>query len=494
MPKSRPKPDKFLVVTAIPYVNDRPHLGHALLFTYADVLARYHRRRGAEVLFTTGTDEHGGKIAEKAAEAGLSPQALADRNSALFAQALPTLGITNDRFIRTTDWAHRSAVEAIWQKLKPHIEQGEFKGSYCLGCEAYKTATVVEQTEGVCPDHQRPYQELVETNHFFCWDDIVDQLREMIVSDQIQIRPLTLQAEVLNSLDNGPKRISVSRQKKNLDWGIAVPDDPDQVIYVWFEALMNYITVLGYPDGRDLQRFWPADVQVIGRDIIYFHAVVWPAMLIKLGLPVYRQIYAHGMVNIGGQKMSKSLGNTADPIELVGEFGLDSFRNYFLGQVPSYQDGDYSLDRFVGIHNQQLVDTLGNLIHRLQILAEKTSLPLELDSWPKLEVDQARPDLEKAVAGYLAECRFDQALGAIWDEIRFLNGYLETTSPWKIDNQTRQQAVLQSAIGYLLSVAEQLAPFLPDSAKIIEQVFGQGRLEPLAEPPFQKAEPPAKDD
>ncbi len=494
MARQHPSKDKFLVVTAIPYVNDRPHLGHALLFTYADVLARYHRRRGREVLFTTGTDEHGGKIAEKAAEQGLSPQALADRNSALFAQALPTLGITNDRFIRTTDWDHRSSVKAIWQQLKPYIESGEFKGFYCLGCEAYKTATVVEQAGGVCPDHQRPYQELVETNYFFKWDDIVGQLRDLIVSDQLQVRPLSLQAELLNNLDNGPKQISVSRQKKNLDWGIAVPDDPDQVIYVWFEALMNYITVLGYPDGQDLRRFWPADVQVVGRDILYFHAIVWPAMLIKLGLPVYRQIYAHGMVNIGGQKMSKSIGNTADPVELVEEFGLDSFRNYFLGQVPSYQDGDYSLDRFVGIHNQQLVDTLGNLIYRLQILAQKTSLPLDLDSWPGLEIDQPRPDLGQIVADYLAGCRFDQALGAIWDEIRFLNGYLETTSPWKIDSVDRQQTVLQSAVGHLLLVAEQLAPFLPESAKIIEQVFGHGRLEPLSKPPFKKVETLAKAD
>lgn len=487
MPQNKSQ-DKFLVVTAIPYVNDRPHLGHALLFTYADVLARYHRQKGAEVLFTTGTDEHGGKIVEKASEQGLSPQALVDRNSELFAQALPTLGITNDRFIRTTDWSHQSAVEAIWRQLKPSIETGEFRGSYCLGCEAYKTATVVEQTDGVCPDHQRPYQELVETNYFFCWDDIVDQLRDLIVSDQLRIRPQSLKAELLNNLDNGPKRISVSRQKKNLDWGIAVPDDPDQVIYVWFEALMNYITVLGYPDGEDLKRFWPADVQVIGRDILYFHAVVWPAMLIKLGLPVYQQVYAHGMVNVGGQKMSKSLGNTADPVELVGEFGLDSFRNYFLGQVPSYQDGDYSLQRFVDTHNNQLVDTLGNLIYRLQILAQKTNLPLDLKSWPALEIDRPRPDLSSTVADCLAECRFDQALGAVWEEIRFLNGYLETTSPWKLKDLDRQQKILQSAIGHLLLVAEQLAPFLPASAEIIEQVFGQGRLDPLAEPPFEKAE------
>lgn len=480
---------KFLVATTIPYANDKPHLGHAIEAVYADVLARYRRRRGDEVLFTTGTDEHGSKIAAKAAQEGVSPQALVDRNSPLFAQALPVLGATNDRFIRTTDWSHKEAVAVIWQRLEPHIEQGEFQGAYCSGCEAYKTPTVVEQTGGVCPDHQKPYQELAETNYFFRVGDFFDQIRRLINDDQLRIRPQGLQAAVLHDLETSPARVSISRPKESLAWGIPVPGDPEHVIYVWFEALMNYITVLGYPDSPDLQRFWPADVQILGRDVLYFHAVIWPAMLLGLQLPVCRQLYVHGLITVGGQKMSKSLGNSVGPLELVERFGLDSFRNYFLGQIPSYQDGDYDLGRFIEVHNRQLVDTLGNLVYRLQALAERDSLPLAGGDWPPLELDQPRPALDELVDQALADCRFDQALAAIWAEVRFLNGYLEQTAPWKLDQADRRQAVLRGAVGHLLFVAGQLAPFLPDVAAIVEQVFGQGRLKPLANPPFSKIDP-----
>ncbi len=492
MAKQRSTTDKFLVATAIPYVNDRPHLGHALEAIYADVLARYYRQQGREVLFTTGTDEHGNKIVEAAAQQGVSPQALVDRNSAQFAQSLSILGVTNDRFIRTTDWAHQESVAAAWRQLEPHLKFGEFRGSYCFGCEAYKTSTVVEQTDGICPDHQRPYQELSEKNYFFQVGDFADQIRDLIVKDQLQIRPQSLQAVVLNSLDTGPRQISVSRPKASLNWGIPVPDNPDHVIYVWFEALMNYITVLGYPEGGDLRRFWPADVQIVGRDVLHFHAVIWPAILLGLGLPVYRQIYAHGLITVGGQKMSKSLGNSVDPLELVARFGLDSFRNYFLGQIPSYQDGDYDPERFIEIHNHQLVDTLGNLIYRLQALAQRDKLKLDNKQWPPLKLDEPRPDLGRAVAEALGSCRFDQALGAIWDEVRFLNVYLEQTSPWKLTDSSQRQAVLLAGIGHLLLVARQLAPFLPEAAGVVEQVFGRGGLKPLANPPFDKVDPPAE--
>ena len=492
MTKSGNSGSKFLVATAIPYANDRPHLGNAIDWLCADVLARYHRQQGSEVLFTTGTDEHGSKIAAKAAQQGISPQALVDQNTARFVQALPPLGITNDRFIRTTDWSHQEAVADIWRRLKPQIELGDFQGAYCSGCEAYKTPTVVDQTGGVCPDHLKPYQELAETNYFFRLGSFTDQIRELIVSDQLQIRPRSLQASVLHDLETGPTKISVSRPKESLQWGIPVPDDPDQIVYVWFEALMNYITVLGYPDGDDLQRFWPADSQIIGRDILYFHAVIWPAMLLALGLPVYRQLYAHGLITIGGQKMSKSLGNIIQPLELVERFGLDSFRNYFIGQIPSYQDGDYDFGRFIEVHNRQLVDTLGNLVYRLQALAQRDCLSLAGGKWPPVELDQPRPELDRLVGEALADCRFDQALAAIWAEIRFLNGYLEQTAPWKIDDDDRRRTILRGAIGYLLTTAKQLAPFLPDAAAIVEQVFGRGELKPMANPPFSKLDPVAE--
>ena len=481
------KSEKFFITTAIPYANDQPHLGHALLFSYADVLARHQRAAGVEVVFSLGTDEHGGKIVEKALEEKVSPKELVDRVSSQFQDVLKPLGISHNRFIRTTNPDHKRRVRLAWKKLAPFIYKGEHQGSYCLGCEAYKTKTFVSQTKGICPDHQRPYEIVSESNYFFKVSAQKEKIAELINSGQIEIYPNYLKKEVLASLDGlGGQDRSVSRAKANLNWGIEVPDDPDQIIYVWFDALLNYITVLGYPEKPDFINFWPADVQVIGRDILYFHAIIWPAILLSLDLPVYRKLYVHGLVTAAGQKMSKSLGNSVDPLDLIDQFGLDAFRNYFLGQIPSDQDGDYSFAKFAKNYNNQLVDTLGNLIWRLKTLIAKFELADHKEKFllPK------RPDLEKIVADHLDNFRFDKALAAIWAEIRFLNSYLEEKSPWSLsEKEASQRAEVILAVSQRLqTIGRVLEPFLPQSAQAIQAAFDPNSPE-LKEPPFKKYQP-----
>ena len=480
----------FYVATAIPYVNDKPHLGHALLFTYGDVLARFYRSLDYQVVFSVGTDEHGGKIFDKATEANLSPQVFVDQMVQPFQAACSALQISYTHFIRTTDEAHCQRVQHIWQQLAPYIYQANYEGWYCQGCESYKTDTVVKDTSGVCPDHNRAYTSLQEKNYFFKLSAFADQLKEQITADQIKIVPYGAKAEALGWLEQGLQDISISRPKTNLEWGIDVPDDPSQVIYVWFEALMNYITVLDYPDGATFQTHWPANVQIIGKDILRFHALIWPAMLLGLNLSCYRQLYVHGLVTVDGQKMSKTLKNTVDPLELVAQYGLDAFRYFFLRHLPAYENGDYSLERFLSAYNNELVDQLGNLVHRLQTLI-----------WQKLNGRLAvtpLPDpfavLEQA-ATYrqaIADCRFDRALDLLFDRVKDLNRLLEVKQPWQLDARDAQ-AVLSDTVCQLVAVALLLEPFVPVLSDKIQQMFSTNPIQVVTQPLLPKVAVAPKD-
>ena len=480
--------DRFLVATAIPYVNDRPHLGHAILFLYADVLARWQRYQGRSVLLTTGTDEHGTKIAEKAASLGLTPLELVDQMSARARQALDRLEISYDRFVRTTSPQHKAAVACVWDRLGSLIYKGQYRGAYCVGCEEYKSPTVVEKTAGRCPNHDREYEDLSETNYFLRVSAVADRVRDQIEADQIEILPQQLKTLVLNDLAPDQVRdIPIARPRTRVGWGIAVPNDPDYVIYVWFEALLNYISILGYPDGDDFKRFWPATVQIIGRDIIRFHAIIWPAILIGLDIPVYKKLYAHGLITVSGKKMSKTLGNSVDPLDLIDLVGVDGFRNYFIGQIPSYQDGDYDRRRLIGIYNSQIVDSLGNLLYRLQALIERFSVNLERKSdavdWPD------RPDLETVVGACLDQCRFDRALGAIWAEINFFNQQLEVLSPWKTTDSDLRADQIRIVAAKIYQIAPIMGVFLPETGSLIEKTLSPRQRQPLTKPPFTKISP-----
>ena len=358
---------KYYVTTSIPYVNGEPHLGHAMEFVMADVLARYARQQGREVMYSTGTDEHGGKIAEKAQELGLTPIELTDQMSQKYRELQEALNISADRFIRTTDKGHEQRSQLIWNKLAANdgdIYKKNYVGWYCTGDEEFFSETIVKDNKGVCPDHNRAYEKIEEENYFFRLSKYNAQIKEAIVSNSFTIIPKGKRNEILSLLEEGLEDISISRPKDKISWGIPVPGDENQVMYVWFEALMNYITVIGYPEHQDFADFWPADVQVVGKGILRFHAAIWPGMLLGLNIALPKSLYVHGYVTVNDQKMSKSLGNAVSPLEVIEAYSADVFRYYFLRHVPSYGDGDFSWDKLEIVYNSELANELGNAVQR----------------------------------------------------------------------------------------------------------------------------------
>ena len=470
------------ITTSIPYVNGEPHIGHALEFLMADVLARTARANGETVLFSTGSDEHGGKIAEKAAELGLTPKQLADKMSATFSDLAKQLNISNDRFIRTTDAAHEQRSQLIWKALEKDIYKAKYTGWYCVGDEAFFTETEVEANKGVCPNHNRPYDKIEEENYFFKLSSYTKPVLEAIESGTFTILPDTRRNEILSLLRDGLEDISISRPHDKISWGIAVPGDAKQVMYVWFEALMNYITVLGYPEHKDFKAFWPATTQVIGKDIIRFHAAIWPAMLLGLGLALPETLYVHGFITVEGKKMSKSLGNYVAPNEIIEKYGVDAFRYYFLRHIPSYGDGDFSWATFEAAYNNELANELGNAVSRTVAMIIKYQAGIIGDI----------PPAEHDIAQYLAalkECRFDKALDEVWQQVRGLNQYIDQEKPWELAKQNdpdHLREVLAYQASNLLEIADMLEPFMPVTAGKIKAVFDEGIVRPLEGTLFPK--------
>lgn len=480
--------DNYYVTTSIPYVNGEPHLGHAMEFIMADVLARYARGSGKTVIYSTGTDEHGGKIAEKAAELGKTPQALADDMSQKFRDLAVKLNISNDRFIRTTDKAHEDRAQLVWKALEKDIYKHSYEGWYCTGDEAFFTETEVKANNGVCPNHNRPYERIKEENYFLKLSAYGDRIKTAIESGEFVIVPKTRRNEILSLLEEGLEDISISRPADKISWGVPVPTDKEQVMYVWFEALLNYITVLGYPEHDDFKNFWPADVQVIGKDIIRFHAAIWPAILMGLKLPLAKQLYVHGFINVDGKKMSKSLGNYVSPDDIINKYGADAFRYYFLRHVPSYGDGDFSWEVFDAAYNNELANELGNAVQRTVAMIQKYQQGL-IGDIPEPKHDTSK--YHQALAG----CQFDRALDEVWEQVRGLNQYIDEEKPWVIANSgddDHLREVLAYQASCLLEIAELLKPFLPETAGKIEGVFNEGIIRPIDGTLFPKFDTKAK--
>lgn len=465
----------YLVATSIPYVNGDPHIGHALEFVMADVLARAARKQGKPTIFTTGSDEHGQKIADKAAELKLTPKALADQQSQKFRDLAKTLNISNDRFIRTTDAGHEQRAAIIWKQLEKDIYKSNYIGLYCTGCEEYVTEAVAKLNNGSCPQHKKPYERIEEENYFFKLSNYSDQIRAAIQAGTFEVIPQTRRNEILNVIIEGLDDISISRPVSKLTWGIPVPGDKTQVMYVWFEALLNYITVLGYPEHEDFKKFWPANVQVIGKDILRFHAAIWPGILLGLGLPLPEKLFVHGFVNIGNTKMSKSLGNVVSPDEIVKKYSTDVFRYYMLRHIPSYDDGDFSWDQLAAVYNNELANELGNAVQRTAAMVTQYQDGI-IGEVPPANHDNA------AYWSAIEACKFDRALDDVWEQVRGLNQYIEQEKPWSIaktNDKEHLQEVLAYQVSCLIEIADLLEPFMPETAASIKHVFEEGVIRPI---------------
>ncbi|MBR2994030.1 methionine--tRNA ligase [Candidatus Saccharibacteria bacterium] len=469
--------NKTYVTTAIPYVNGVPHVGHAMDYCLADVYARYRRLAGDEVRFQAGVDEHGNKIYQKAEELGIPVETYVDGNTEKFKEFIAKLGASYTDFIRTTDEVHERRCQEIWRRLSDHIYKAKYEGWYCSGCERFVTQKECDDNGGICPDHQKPYEKLEEENYYLRISDFKDKIRVAIESDEMLILPEFRKKEMLKLLEESPD-VSVSRSTEHLTWGVPVPGDNSQVMYVWIDALSNYITILGYPD-EDISEWWPAAAQFVGKDILRFHAIIWPAMLMGLGLPLPKVMLSHGFILADGQKMSKSIGNVVDPIEVLERHGLDAFRYYFLRHADTFVDSDFTWEKFENAYNNELANDLGNLVQRLATLAKKNEIKLE--SEPEFKFDDEYVRL-------MDKFEFSKAFDYVWERVQDLNKRIDEEKPWSLaknGEMKKLEKCLRGLIVDLLNVNYMLSPFIPDTTEKIFEVFADP-ITPPETPLFPK--------
>ena len=468
--------NRFYVTTPIYYINDVPHLGTAYTTIAADVLARYHRLRGDETRFLTGTDEHGLKIQRVAAEKGMDPLAYADGLSEKFRTAWPRLGCAPDDFIRTTEERHTREVQALWSLLmeRGHIYLGHYEGLYCVACEAYYTEKDLLQPGNLCPQHKKPVEVLKEESYFFRLSQFQDQLLAHYESHPDFVRPAGRFNEVKSFVKEGLQDLSVSRTTFN--WGIAVPGDPRHVMFVWFDALSNYLTALKAPE--DNARFWPSAVHLVGKDILRQHAIYWPAMLLAAGLPLPQQVFAHGFLTYCGEKMSKSLRNTISPVELAQALsptvGVDTVRYSLMRAIAFGQDGDFSITDVLQRYKSELGNTLGNLLNRVLPFA-KEALPLPEPGDAERELLQAAAQTVETTTKAFDDLNPTGALTAIWELLARANAYIDKAAPW-VAKKSGDLARLSTIVAPLLVVLEAasvlLAPVMPVVAAAMRDQLG----------------------
>ncbi len=474
----------FYITTPIYYVNDKPHIGHAYTTIACDVMSRYKRMKGYDVHFLTGTDEHGQKIQTAAEKQGITPQALVDKIHLNFKELWKVLNISNNDFIRTTEERHIKVVQAVFKKLMDQgdIYKGTYEGYYCVPCETYvpESSIVMKDGEKSCPDCGRPLTIMTEESYFFKASKYVPQLIEYYEKNLNGVMPKIRYNEIMSFLKSGVRDQSVSRT--TLKWGIPVPGDEKHVVYVWFDALINYITAIGYLDNKEMfNKYWPCVYHMVGKDIIRFHCVIWPLMLLALGIELPVSIIAHGWWTFNGEKMSKSKGNVINPFEMVKDYGLDPFRYFLLREVPFGNDGDFSETALVGRINSDLANDLGNLLNRtLQMIESYRGgvVPAaKFDLIPEaLELKNFADKTLEEVDNAMNKFTFDEALKNIWAFISRANKFIDETEPWKLaknpDLSDKLNCVLLSLYEALRLAALLIAPYMPDTAQKMWQQLG----------------------
>ena len=463
-------PDHFYITTTLPYVNARPHMGHAVEFVRADAVARYKERMGYTVLLNTGTDEHGLKIYRKALEEGREPKEYVDEYAGHFREMTRALGMKDDlNFVRTTDRDHMAAAQAFWRRCAENgdIYKKKYKVLYCVGCELEKTLS--DLVDGECPDHPgRKPEEIDEENYFFRFSKYQKQLLDLYSANRCFVTPAYRLKEIQSFVERGLEDFSISRLVEKQPWGVPVPDDPEHTMYVWFDALVNYVSVIGWPyDEARFKKWWPV-TQYAGKDNLRQQSAMWQAMLFSAGLPSSQRIIINGFVISGGQKMSKTIGNIIDPIEVINQYGTDALRYYILRELNPFEDSDMTMDRFKEAYNANLANGLGNLVSRVMKMAET-----HLDSTPEGAPGAFPEDFRDAFE------RFDlqQAADVVWEHIRDLDRRIQETEPFKlvkIDEEKAREIIKELVVG-VAEIGDMLAPLMPETSKKIQEAVTVNR-------------------
>ncbi|HLD70452.1 MAG TPA: methionine--tRNA ligase [Negativicutes bacterium] len=465
------KQDKFYITTTLPYVNADPHIGFAMEMIQADAIARWHAGQGEEVFFNTGTDEHGIKILRKAGEAGMEPKAYCDMFAAKFGDLKKALNLSYTNFIRTTDEHHVKAAQEFWLRCQQSgdIYKKNYQVKYCVGCELEKTESELEN--GKCAIHPNLEIEIIdEENYFFKYSKYQEPLLDFYAKHPDFVVPATRLNEISEFTKKGLEDFSISRLKEKMPWGVPVPGDGKHVMYVWFDALVNYISTLGWPeDAKKFGEFWPG-LQVAGKDNLRQQSSMWQAMLMSAGLPNSRQIFIHGFATVNGQKISKSLGNVVNPIELVEKYGTDAVRYFVLREMHPTEDSDFSIEKFEQRYNSDLAGGIGNLVARTLAMASKLKVESSKVKVKNLDLQKEIEKTKNDCGKYLEEFKFNEALKAIWELISACDKYINEEKPWEGKENAAQ--VVCDILFSLDGISDLLLPFLPETSEKIKKAVG----------------------